>query len=188
MSIMSDRWIREQSQLHGMISPFVPECVREVEGQRVLSYGTSSYGYDARAANEFKVFTNEHGGILDPKQFDEKNYRHVQGDSVIIPPNSFILTRTVEWFKIPRGHTGIVMTKSTYARIGVLSLCTPLEAEWEGHITLEFANTTTLPARFYAGEGAVQILFLQGNEPCDVSYKDRGGKYQGQKGITDPRM
>ena len=188
MSIMSDRWIRDQALNQGMISPFEPQSVRQVEDRRVLSYGVSSYGYDARAAREFKVFTNERGGVLDPKNFDESNYRYVEGDSVIIPPNSFILTRTIEWFKIPRDITGVVMTKSTYARIGTVSLCTPLEPEWEGHITLEFANTTTLPARFYAGEGAVQILFLQGNEPCEISYKDRGGKYQGQSGITDPRM
>lgn len=175
------------AQTQGMIDPFEPGQVKEKDGCRILSYGTSSYGYDIRCAPEYKVFTNVNNAMIDPKSFCDNTFVEMEGDSVIIPPNSFILTRSLEYVRIPRDILVICIGKSTLARSGCEQLTTPLEPEWEGHITLEFANVTSLPMRFYANEGCAQLLFLQGNEPCEVSYKDRGGKYQGQRGITMPR-
>ena len=187
MTIKSDKWIRRMAEQHGLIDPFEPKQVREANGQRVISYGTSSYGYDIRCAPEFKVFTNIHSTVVDPKNFDEKSFVDFHGDSCIIPPNSFALARTVEYFRIPRNVLVLCVGKSTYARCGIIVNVTPLEPEWEGHVTLEFSNTTPLPARIYAGEGVAQFLFLEGPE-CQVSYKDRGGKYQGQRGVTLAKM
>jgi dCTP deaminase len=172
---------------HQMISPFEPELVRTVEGQRVVSYGTSSYGYDVRCAGEFKVFTNVHGQVIDPKSFDPRTYVDIEQDYCIIPPNSFVLARTIEYFKIPRDTLVICLGKSTYARCGIIVNVTPLEPEWEGHVTLEFSNTTNLPAKIYAHEGVAQMIFMRSDVPCDTSYADRGGKYQGQTGVTPPR-
>ncbi len=188
MSIKSDRWIRQMAEHHGMIEPFEPNQVRFNErGDKLVSYGTSSYGYDVRCAREFKVFTNVHSAIVDPKNFDEKSFIDIVGDECIIPPNSFALARTVEYFRIPRDVLTICLGKSTYARCGIIVNVTPLEPEWEGHVTLEFSNTTNLPARIYAGEGVAQMLFFQSDEVCQTSYKDRGGKYQGQTGVTLPK-
>ena len=187
MSIKSDRWIRRMSEEHGMIEPFEPGQVRESDGQRIVSYGTSSYGYDVRCSNEFKVFTNIHSAIVDPKQFDDSSFVNRESDVCIIPPNSFVLARTVEYFRIPRNVLTICLGKSTYARCGIIVNVTPLEPEWEGHVTLEFSNTTPLPAKIYANEGVAQMLFLESDEVCKTSYKDRGGKYQGQVGVTLPK-
>jgi len=187
MSIKSDHWIRRMSQETGMIEPFEAGQVREVEGQKIISYGTSSYGYDVRCADEFKIFTNINSTIVDPKNFDEKNFIDFKGDRCIIPPNSFALARTVERFKIPRDVLVVCLGKSTYARCGIIVNVTPLEPEWEGYVTLEFSNTTNLPAVIYANEGIAQMLFFGGDQVCDVSYKDRGGKYQGQQGVTLPK-
>ncbi len=187
MGIKADRWIRRMAQEHDMISPFEPGQVREVEGSRIVSYGTSSYGYDVRCANEFKIFTNINSSIVDPKDFDAGSFVDVESDVCIIPPNSFALARTVEYFKIPRDVLTICLGKSTYARCGIIVNVTPLEPEWEGHVTLEFSNTTPLPAKIYANEGVAQMLFLQGDEVCETSYKDRDGKYQGQTGVVVPR-
>ena len=190
MSIKSDRWIRQMAQEHGMIEPFEAGQVRVGEqGQKLVSYGTSSYGYDVRCAREFKVFTNVHSAIVDPKNFDERSFIDIVGDECIIPPNSFALARTVEYFRIPRDVLTICLGKSTYARCGIIVNVTPLEPEWEGHVTLEFSNTTNLPARIYAGEGVAQMLFFQSDadDVCETSYKDRGGKYQGQMGVTLPK-
>lgn len=186
MSIKSDHWIRRQAA-KGMISPFEPEQVREVNNQKVISYGTSSYGYDVRCANEFKVFTNINSTIVDPKNFDENSFVEFTGDRCIIPPNSFALARTVERFSIPRDVLVICLGKSTYARCGIIVNVTPLEPEWEGYVTLEFSNTTTLPAVIYANEGVAQMLFFGGDEVCATSYKDRAGKYQNQVGVTLPK-
>ena len=188
MTIKSDKWIRRMAQEHGMIEPFEPGQVREVNGQKIVSYGTSSYGYDIRCAPEFKVFTNIHSTVVDPKNFDEKSFVDFHGDSCIIPPNSFALARTLEYFRIPRNVLTICLGKSTYARCGIIVNVTPFEPEWEGYVTLEFSNTTPLPAKIYANEGACQFLFLKGNERCETSYKDRAGKYMGQKGVTLPRL
>ena len=188
MSIKSDRWIRRMAEQHGMIEPFEPGQVREANGEKIVSYGTSSYGYDIRCAPEFKVFTNIHSTVVDPKNFDEKSFVDFEGDYCIIPPNSFALARTVEYFRIPRDVLTVCLGKSTYARCGIIVNVTPLEPEWEGHVTLEFSNTTPLPAKIYANEGACQFLFLQGNEPCEISYADRSGKYMGQKGVTLPKL
>jgi len=187
MSIKSDRWIAEMAEKKGMIEPFAPKQVRENEGHKIVSYGLSSYGYDVRCADEFKIFTNINSAMVDPKAFSEKSFVDVRGDVCIIPPNSFALTRTIEYFRIPRDVLTICMGKSTYARCGLIINVTPLEPEWEGHVTLEISNTTPLPAKIYAKEGIAQMLFLQSDEPCLVSYKDRGGKYQGQQGVTLPR-
>tara|TARA_R110000868_G_scaffold120270_8_gene319299 strand:- start:5188 stop:5796 length:609 start_codon:yes stop_codon:yes gene_type:complete len=187
MSIKSDKWIRRMALEHGMIEPFVERQVRAEGAQPLISYGVSSYGYDVRCADEFKVFTNINSATVDPKNFDEKSFVDVKSDVCIIPPNSFALARTVEFFRIPRDVLTICLGKSTYARCGIIVNVTPLEPEWEGHVTLEFSNTTTLPAKIYANEGVAQMLFLQSDEPCEVSYKDRGGKYQGQLGVTLPR-
>jgi len=186
-SIKSDHWIRQASQ-NGMISPFEPNQISHHQGAKIVSYGTSSYGYDVRCANEFKIFTNINSAIIDPKNFSEASFVDVKSDVCIIPPNSFALARTVEYFKIPRDVLVICLGKSTYARCGIIVNVTPLEPEWEGHVTLEFSNTTPLPAKIYANEGVAQMLFLQSDEICDVSYKDRGGKYQGQTGVTLPKM
>ena len=172
---------------HGMIEPFEPDQVRLNGGERVVSYGTSSYGYDVRCAADFKIFTNINSTIVDPKAFDAESFVDKQSDVCIIPPNSFALARTVEYFRIPRNILTICLGKSTYARCGIIVNVTPLEPEWEGHVTLEFSNTTPLPARIYANEGVAQMLFLESDEVCETSYRDRGGKYQGQKGVTLPK-
>ena len=163
------------------------EVEREREGHRIISYGTSSYGYDIRCAPEFKVFTNIHSTVVDPKNFDEKSFVDFHDDVCIIPPNSFALARTLEYFRIPRNVLTICLGKSTYARCGIIVNVTPFEPEWEGYVTLEFSNTTPLPAKIYAGEGCAQVLFFESDEACETSYKDRGGKYQGQHGVTLPR-
>jgi dCTP deaminase len=187
LSIKSDRWIRRMAESHGMIEPFEPGQVRVADGQKIVSYGTSSYGYDVRCAAEFKIFTNINSTIVDPKNFDTASFVDFDGPVCIIPPNSFALARTVEYFRIPRSVLTVCLGKSTYARCGIIVNVTPLEPEWEGHVTLEFSNTTTLPAKIYANEGVAQMLFFESDEVCEVSYKDRGGKYQGQKGVTLPK-
>lgn len=187
MSIKSDKWIRRMAKEHEMISPFEAGQVRCNEHGKIVSFGTSSYGYDVRCANEFKIFTNINSTIVDPKDFDHNNFVDFVGDVCIIPPNSFALARTVEYFKIPRDTLVVCLGKSTYARCGIIVNVTPLEPEWEGHVTLEFSNTTPLPAKIYANEGVAQMLFYQSDEICETSYKDRGGKYQGQTGVTLPR-
>ena len=187
MTIKSDKWIRRMAA-QGMIEPFEPGQVKERDGKRIVSYGTSSYGYDIRCSNEFKVFTNINATIVDPKKFDEKSFVDIRGDECIIPPNSFALASTVEFFRIPRSVLTICLGKSTYARCGIIVNVTPLEPEWEGHVTLEFSNTTPLPARIYANEGVAQVIFIESDEVCETSYRDRGGKYQGQQGVTLPRI
>lgn len=187
MSIKSDRWIREMASEHGMIEPFEAGQVREANGQTIVSYGTSSYGYDVRCSTEFKVFTNIDAAVVDPKHFDESSFVDRDSDVCIIPPNSFVLARTVEYFRIPRNVLTICLGKSTYARCGIIVNVTPLEPEWEGHVTLEFSNTTPLPAKIYANEGVAQMLFLESDEVCETSYRDRAGKYQGQRGVTLPK-
>lgn len=187
MSIKSDRWIRRMVTDHNMIEPFEYNQVRKVDGERVISYGTSSYGYDVRCAADFKVFTNINSAIVDPKQFDESSFVDKRADTCLIPPNSFVLARTVEYFRIPRTVLTICLGKSTYARCGIIVNVTPLEPEWEGHVTLEFSNTTPLPARVYANEGVAQMIFFESDEVCETSYSDRGGKYQGQRGVTLPK-
>ncbi len=186
MTIKSDKWIRRMAA-RGMIEPFAEGQVRETNGRKIVSYGTSSYGYDVRCASEFKIFTNINSTIVDPKNFDPKNFVDFEGEVCIIPPNSFALARTVEYFRIPRNVLVITLGKSTFARCGIIVNVTPLEPEWEGNVTLEFSNTTPLPARIYANEGVAQMLFFESDEVCETSYKDRGGKYQGQKGVTLPR-
>ena len=188
MSIKSDHWIRRMAKKEGMIEPFEAEQVRYGNsGERVISYGTSSYGYDVRCSDEFKVFTNIHSATVDPKAFDENSFVDIKSDTCIIPPNSFALARTIEYFRIPRSVLTICLGKSTYARCGIIVNVTPLEPEWEGHVTLEFSNTTTLPAKIYANEGVAQMLFFESDEVCGTSYADRGGKYQGQTGVTLPK-
>ncbi len=187
MSIKADRWIEMMAMEQGMISPFERSQVREVGGERIISYGVSSYGYEVRCSNEFKIFTNINSAVVDPKAFDENSFVDVTSDVCIIPPNSFALARTVEYFRIPRNVLTICLGKSTYARCGIIVNVTPLEPEWEGHVTLEFSNTTPLPAKIYAHEGVAQMLFLESDESCLVSYGDRGGKYQGQTGVTLPK-
>lgn len=187
MSIKSDRWIRRMAAAHGMIEPFEPEQIRTNSQGRVVSYGTSSYGYDVRCAGDFKIFTNINSAIVDPKAFDENSFVDMHSAVCIIPPNSFALARTVEYFRIPRNVLTICLGKSTYARCGIIVNVTPLEPEWEGHVTLEFSNTSPLPAKVYANEGVAQMLFFESDEACETSYKDRGGKYQGQRGVTLPK-
>jgi len=184
MSIRSDKWIRRMAHEQQMIEPFVENQVRA----GVISYGLSSYGYDIRVANEFKIFTNVFSVTVDPKQFDPKSMIDFNGDVCIIPPNSFALARTVEYFRIPRDTLTICVGKSTYARCGIIVNVTPFEPEWEGYVTLEISNTTPLPAKIYANEGIAQVLFFQGDEVCEVSYADRKGKYQNQQGILLPRL
>ncbi|MGA1203681.1 MAG: dCTP deaminase [Planctomycetota bacterium] len=190
--IRPDRWIRRMAVEHGMIEPYEPAQVREVDGesgpQRVISYGTSSYGYDLRVSDEFKVFTNVYGSVVDPKGFQESSFVDMKSDVCIVPPNSFALARSVEYFRIPRNVLTICLGKSTYARCGIIVNVTPFEPEWEGHVTLEISNTTPLPAKIYANEGLAQVIFFESDEECDTSYRDRGGKYQAQRGITIPRM
>ena len=213
MSLKSDRWIHRMAVEHGMIEPFEAHQVRyraerqdnsgrqensgrqddsggrdDSASERVISYGLSSYGYDLRVSDEFKIFTNVHGSVVDPKTFDEDSFVNLQQDVCIIPPNSFALARSVEYFRIPRSVLTICLGKSTYARCGIIVNVTPFEPEWEGHATLEISNTTPLPAKIYANEGLAQVIFLESDEECAVTYKDRGGKYQGQRGITIPRM
>ena len=187
MSIKSDSWIIKMSREHQMISPFSEQQIREHNNNNIISYGVSSYGYDVRCANEFKLFTNINSTIVDPKNFDSNSFINIDSDVCIIPPNSFALARTVEYFKIPRNILTICLGKSTYARCGIIVNVTPLEPEWEGHVTLEFSNTTPLPAKIYANEGVAQMLFLESDENCITSYKDRQGKYQGQQGVTLPK-
>ncbi|MCZ6476541.1 MAG: dCTP deaminase [Gammaproteobacteria bacterium] len=184
MSIRSDRWIRRMVAEHNMIEPFERDQIREVNNERVISYGTSSYGYDVRCAADFKVFTNINSAVVDPKQFDESSFVSKRSDICIIPPNSFVLARTIEYFRIPRTVLTICLGKSTYARCGIIVNVTPLEPEWEGHVTLEFSNTTPLPAKIYANEGVAQMIFFEADDVCETSYLDRGGKYQGQRGVT----
>lgn len=184
MGILPDHWIREQALNHGMITPFEEKLQRN----NVISYGLSSYGYDARVASEFKIFTNVDSAIVDPKDFSPQSFVDRQTDVCIIPPNSFALARTVEYFRIPRDVLVICVGKSTYARCGIIVNVTPLEPEWEGHVTLEFSNTTPLPAKIYAGEGACQFLFLKADSPCELSYGERSGKYMKQQGVTLPRV
>lgn len=187
MSIMSDKWIKSRSVENGMISPFIENQVRYKDNEKIVSYGLSSYGYDARVSNEFKIFTNINTTLIDPKNFDSDSLVDRKSDICIIPPNSFALARTVEYFKIPSDVLVVCVGKSTYARCGIIVNVTPLEPGWEGHVTLEFSNTTPLPAKIYAGEGACQFLFLKGNEQCSVTYADRSGKYMKQTGVTLPR-
>ena len=184
MAIKSDRWIRKMALEHDMINPFSEKQVRE----GVISYGVSSYGYDLRVGDEFKIFTNVNSAMFDPKKFDEKSFVSLSAECCIIPPNSFALARSVEYFKIPRDVLTICVGKSTYARCGVIVNVTPFEPEWEGFVTLEISNTTPLPAKVYANEGLCQILFFQSDEICETSYADRKGKYQGQKGIVLPKL
>jgi dCTP deaminase len=184
MAIKADRWIRRMALEHGMIEPFEDRQVRE----GVVSYGLSSYGYDIRVADEFKVFTNINSTVIDPKQFDPRSFVDIKTDVCIVPPNSFALARTVEYFRIPRNVLTICLGKSTYARCGIIVNVTPFEPEWEGFVTLEISNTTPLPARIYANEGIAQVLFFQSDEPCEVSYADKKGKYLKQTGVTLPRL
>jgi len=188
LSIKSDLWIRRMAESDKMIEPFEPGQIRQGgDGERCISYGTSSYGYDVRCARDFKIFTNINSAIVDPKRFDENSFVDFSGDVCIIPPNSFALAHTVEYFRIPRNVLTICLGKSTYARCGIIVNVTPLEPEWEGHVTLEFSNTTPLPARIYANEGVAQFLFFESDEVCEQSYADRAGKYQGQTGVTLPK-
>lgn len=187
MTIKADRWIKRMATEHGMIEPFEPGQVRTSGDRKLISYGTSSYGYDVRCAADFKVFTNINSAVVDPKAFDANSFVNFQTDECIIPPNSFALARTVEYFRIPRNVLTVCLGKSTYARCGIIVNVTPLEPEWEGHVTLEFSNTTPLPARIYANEGVAQMLFFESDEVCETSYADRGGKYQGQTGVTLPK-
>jgi len=183
-SIKADRWIKRMALEHGMIEPFEDRQVRE----GVISYGLSSYGYDIRVADEFKVFTNINNTVVDPKNFDDRSFVNMKTDVCIIPPNSFALSRTVEYFRIPRDVLTVCVGKSTYARCGLIVNVTPFEPEWEGFVTLEISNTTPLPAKVYANEGIAQVLFFQSDEVCEVSYADKKGKYQRQLGLTLPRL
>ena len=184
MSIKSDRWIREMAREHGMIEPYEEKQVRK----GVISYGVSSYGYDMRVAPHFRIFTNVNSAIVDPKAFDDRSFVEYEGDVCIIPPNSFALATSVEYFRIPRNVLTICVGKSTYARCGIITNVTPFEPEWEGHVTLEISNTTPLPAKIYANEGISQVLFFESDEACEVSYADKQGKYQKQTGVTLPRL
>jgi len=188
VGIKSDKWIRRMVEQQRMIEPFEPNQVKHTTNGPIVSYGTSSYGYDLRCSDEFKIFTNINSTIVDPKSFDAKSFVDFKGEVCIIPPNSFALARTVEYFRIPRNVLTICLGKSTYARCGIIVNVTPLEPEWEGHVTLEFSNTTPLPAKIYANEGVAQVIFIEGDEVCETSYKDRGGKYQGQQGVTLPKI
>jgi dCTP deaminase len=184
MAIKSDRWIKRMALEQGMIEPFEDRQVR----QGVVSFGLSSYGYDVRVADEFKVFTNVYNTVVDPKKFDEKSFVDIRADVCTIPPNSFALARTVEYFRIPRDVLTVCLGKSTYARCGIIVNVTPFEPEWEGHVTIEISNTTPLPAKIYANEGIAQVIFFQSDESCEVSYKDKSGKYQAQRGVTLPKI
>jgi dCTP deaminase len=186
VSIQPDHWIRARA-LEGMIKPFADRQVRQEGDAKIISYGLSSFGYDLRAAREWKIFVNAFHTVVDPKEFDPKSFVDFEGDECIIPPNSFVLARSVEYMRIPENVMVVAVGKSSYARCGVVANVTPLEPGWEGHVTLEFSNTTPLPARMYANEGCVQLLFFEGERP-DVTYADRKGKYQGQTGVTLPRL
>jgi len=192
MSIKSDRWIRRMAREHRMIEPFVDSQVRapDKETRKVISYGVSSYGYDMRVAPEFKIFTNVLSAVVDPKHFDSKSFVAFEGEVCIVPPNSFALARSVEYFRIPRNVLTICVGKSTYARCGIITNVTPFEPEWEGYVTLEISNTTPLPAKVYANEGICQVLFFEADDDdiCETSYKDKAGKYQGQQGVTLPKL
>ncbi|MFH1619655.1 MAG: dCTP deaminase [bacterium] len=182
--LKADAWIRKMSLEHGMIDPFVDKLVAYGK----VSYGLSSYGYDIRVADEYKIFTNIHTTIVDPKDFDPRSFLDVKAPYCVVPPNSFALARSIEYFRIPRSVTGLCIGKSTYARCGIVVNITPLEAEWEGHLTLEISNTTPLPAKIYSNEGIAQLIFLEADQLCEVSYADRKGKYQAQTGVTLPRI
>ena len=184
MGVKPDSWIRKMAQEHKMIEPFIDHQV----GHDVISYGLSSYGYDIRVTDEFKIFTNVHSAIVDPKHFNSESFIDYKGDICVIPPNSFVLARTIEYFRIPRNVITVCLGKSTYARCGLIVNVTPFEPEWEGFVTLEISNTTPLPARIYANEGIAQVIFLEGDEVCEVSYADRKGKYQRQEQIVLPRI
>lgn len=184
MGVKADTWIRKMAKEHGMIEPFVDGQVRE----GVISYGLSSYGYDVRVTDHFKIFTNVHSAVVDPKHFDPQSFVDFHGDICVIPPNSFVLAQTVEYFRIPRDVITICLGKSTYARCGLIVNVTPFEPEWEGYVTLEISNTTPLPARVYANEGIAQVVFFHADEACEVSYADRNGKYQKQQSIVLPRI
>jgi dCTP deaminase len=184
MSIKPDTWITRMAREHKMIEPFVDDQVR----QGVISYGVSSYGYDVRVGDDFKVFTNVYNTVVDPKNFDPKSFVDIKADVCIIPPNSFALASTIEYFRIPRDILTVCLGKSTYARCGIIVNVTPFEPEWEGHVTIEISNTTPLPAKIYANEGIAQVLFFQSDEPCAKSYKDKKGKYQAQRGVTLPKL
>lgn len=184
MGLKPDHWIRKMALEHGMIEPFIDRQVRE----GVISYGVSSYGYDVRVADEFKIFTNVYSTLVDPKSFDSNSMVDFKGEVCIIPPNSFALARTVEYFRIPRSVMTICVGKSTYARCGIIVNVTPFEPEWEGFVTLEISNTTPLPAKIYANEGLAQVIFLEGDETCEISYADKKGKYQHQQGILLPKV
>ncbi|HKW00645.1 MAG TPA: dCTP deaminase [Vicinamibacterales bacterium] len=184
MAIKADKWIRRMALEHKMIEPFVDTQVRE----GVVSYGLSSYGYDIRVADEFKIFTNINNTVIDPKQFDPRSFVDIKADMCIVPPNSFALARTIEYFRIPRDVLTVCLGKSTYARCGIIVNVTPFEPEWEGFVTLEISNTTPLPARIYSNEGIAQVLFFQSDEPCERSYADKKGKYQGQQGVVLPKI
>ena len=186
MSLQSDRWIRRMAKTHRMIEPFEEAQVRHEDGKKVVSYGLSSYGYDLRVSNEFKVFTNIYNSIVDPKDFRENSFVHMEADICIVPPNSFALARSIEYFRIPRNVLTLCIGKSTYARCGIIVNVTPFEPEWEGFVTLEISNTTPLPAKIYANEGIAQVLFYQAAEECEISYADRKGKYMRQTEITLP--
>jgi dCTP deaminase len=184
MGLKPDRWIRTMAQQHGMIDPFVEKQTRD----GVISYGVSSYGYDMRVANQFKVFTNVYSAVVDPKAFAPGSFVDIETDVCIVPPNSFALARSVEYFRIPRSVLTLCVGKSTYARCGIITNVTPFEPGWEGYVTLEISNTTPLPAKIYANEGIAQVIFFEADEECEVSYADRKGKYQGQTGVTPPRL
>lgn len=188
MSIRSDKWIAYMAKEHGMIEPFEADQVKQVGNKKVVSYGLSSYGYDLRVADEFKVFSNAYNSLIDPKKFDEKSFVDIKSDVCIIPPNSFALARSVEYFRIPRNILTICLGKSTYARCGIIVNVTPFEPEWEGFVTLEISNTTPLPTKIYANEGLAQVIFFQAEETCSISYADRKGKYMKQHGIVVPRL
>ena len=184
MTIKSDNWIKRMAIEHKMIDPFVENQVRS----GVISFGLSSYGYDIRVADEFKVFTNINSTVIDPKAFDPRSFVDLKTDVCIVPPNSFALARTIEYFRIPRDVLTVCVGKSTYARCGLIVNVTPFEPEWEGFVTLEISNTTPIPAKIYANEGIAQVLFFQSDEPCEISYKDKSGKYQAQRGVTLPKI
>lgn len=184
MGLKPDHWIRKMSLEHGMIEPYADGETRE----GIISYGVSSYGYDMRISDEYKIFTNVHSAVVDPKNFDPQSFVDFKGDVCIIPPNSFVLARSIEYFRIPRSILCVCLGKSTYARCGLIVNVTPFEPEFEGHITIEISNTTPLPAKVYSNEGVSQVLFYEADEECEVSYADRKGKYQGQRGVTPPRM
>src|SRR6202051_927560 len=188
MGVHADSWIRRMAREQRMIEPFEESLTRQTSEGPVISYGLSSYGYDLRVADEFKVFTNVYNAVVDPKAFDDRAFVDIKGSSCLVPPNSFALARSVEYFRIPRDVLTLCVGKSTYARCGIIVNVTPLEPEWEGHVTLEISNTTPLPARIYANEGLAQVIFLAATEPCETSYANRAGKYQGQRGITVPQM